>query len=124
MAFEHGIAANLSIGGVQYEGYIEDIDFTIRRELAEIKTLGNTSVVRVAGLLDFSFAINGDYDPTLDAAIYNAAIGAAPVTVGFEVGGATYTVSCWVPEYHIRPSSTDANKVSFNLASTGNCTRV
>jgi hypothetical protein len=125
MAFSHGIAAKLSInGGTAIEGYVEGIEAAFTRALAEVRTLTGEAVIRVAGLEDFQFTVNGGWDATLDAAVYTGFHAAAAAAVVFQPEGTTtYTVNCWIPEYNITASSTDAAKWSIRLASAGTCVR-
>lgn len=124
MAFNHGVAATLSVGGTSLEGYIEGIEASFTRALAEIRTLTGEAVVRVAGLEDFSFTANGAFDATCDSALYTAFHGAAAVAVVFQPEGTTnYTVNCWLPEYGLTASSTDASKWTIRLASAGTMVR-
>lgn len=125
MAFSHGIAATLSINaGTAIEGYIEGIEANLTRALAEVRPLTAEAVIRVAGLEDFQFTVKGGWDATLDAAVYTGFHAAASAAVVFQPEGTTnYTVSCWIPEYNITASSTEAAKWSIRLASDGTCVR-
>lgn len=124
MAFNHGVAATLSIGGTAFAGYIDSVDAAFTRALAEIRTLGATAVARVAGLEDFSFTVNGAFDATADAVLYTLFHGSAAGVIVFQPDGTTnYTVSCWMPQYSIKVSSDAAATWTIQLASSGDCVR-
>lgn len=125
MVFKHGIAATLSVAALgAMAGYLSSANMDLSRELAEIKVLGNTSVVRVAGLENCVFTADGFFDATADAAIYTSFHGAASVAVVFQPDGVTnYTVSCWIGSYSVKASTGGATTYTLNLSSNGNCVR-
>ena len=124
MAFGHGIAATLSVGGTALEGYLENASMDLARELAEIKVFDSDSVARVAGLRNCTFTAGGPYDPTCDAALFAAWDGAAAVAVIFKPQSTvTYTVDCFVASYNVAAGSGDKVTWTVNLSSDGDVAR-
>lgn len=124
MAFKHGIAAKLSIGGVAFEGYLSSAEMTLTRESGDIRVLGETDVVRVLGLRDCTFTANGAFDATADAAIYAGWNGSADVAVVFKPDGVvTYTAQAIIPEYRVTTPSNGAGTWSVNISADGGVVR-
>ena len=127
MAFQHGIAATLSIGGTAFAGYLTSATMNLTRAMGEIRLLGQAddAVVRVPGLRDVNFTCNGAWDATADAALFALYDGSAAGAIIFspDEGVTTYTVNCWIPEYTINTPSDGAATWTIRLASDGDVTR-
>lgn len=124
--FQHGIDAELAFTtpALTLTGFIEDGNMDLTRELAEIRVWGADSVERVPGLYTFGFTANGAWDPTLDAAIYDAFMSGTAVVVEFKPDGViTYGFSCWISGYNQSHSSGDKSTYSLTLQSTGDLGR-
>jgi predicted secreted protein len=122
--FVHGIDCDLSIGGTAIEGTLTSASMDLSRALAEIKSMGAGQVTRVAGLKDVTFTAGGDYDATIDAALFAAWDGSAVVAVILEPNGTiTYTVNCWVASYNISASSDGQVTYTVNLSGSGDVAR-
>ena len=119
----HGIDATLTLGGNPLTGYIEDVSMSLRRELAEFRGLSAGSVVRVAGLQDFTFTSNMAWDATAYGYINTARVASSPTAVAFSPDGGTttFTVSCFVPQCDISAASNDKAGLSIQLSSSGDC---
>lgn len=118
----HGISAKLKVGATQIEGTLDSINMDLQRELAEARHMGETSVIRLAGLRSCTFSAEGDFDATIDAALYAAWNGAAAVEVIFLPDGTTpptYTVSVFVASYGLRAASNGMVRLTVNLSSAG-----
>jgi hypothetical protein len=126
MAPVHGTKATLSVAGTALEGYVETTEMNLQRELAELRHLGGTAVGRLAGLRNCTFTAEGDYDSTIDSALYTAWSGAASVAVVFKpagAGGATYSLSAWIESYTVRAAANAAVRFTINLSSDGTITK-
>lgn len=121
MAFKHGIQARLSIGGVEFCGYVENTGMSLERELAEIRTLCAEAVQRVAGLRNITFTADGAWDAVADAALFALWDGSATAEIVFspDEGDTTYTCDCWLGTYAITAGSGDKIGWSVDLASDG-----
>jgi predicted secreted protein len=123
MAFGHGIGADFTLAGSSVKDYVESIDATFEREIADIKTLGTVYVQRLAGHKMGSFALSGAFDPTVDAAVYNAWNGDTTVAWTFlPQSTVTYSGNCRVTNYTISAGA-DAVRISFDLVSDGTISR-
>ena len=84
----HGINATLSIaGGTAIEGILDNASMDLQREIAEARHMGDDSVRRLAGLRSCQFTAEGDWDDTIDAALYSAWNGAASAAAVFSPDG-------------------------------------
>jgi len=120
----HGINATLSLGGTAIEGILDNASMDLRREMAEARHMGDDAVRRLAGLRDCQFTAEGDWDDTIDAALYNAWNGAASAAVVFKPDGTkTYTVNAWITSYQVRAASNGMVRVTVNLSSDGDVAR-
>lgn len=125
MAFKHGISATLGLGATALAGFLSSANMDLSRELAEIKTLGATSVQRVAGLENCVFTSDGDYDADTDLAIYTALASTthAAVTFSPDAGTTTYSLNAWITAYTIKAASGAATTFTLNLSSDGTISR-
>ena len=128
MAFSHGLGADFYFSGSDISSYLSDLDPSFERELAEIAHLGDSWKTNLAGLRAGSFAVSGDFDPTLDAAVWTAFdAAAATACIYYPTGTGTtpsYTFSAWVSSFNPGPAGTgDAVKYSFELTISGTVTR-
>jgi hypothetical protein len=117
----HGINATLSINaGTAIEGILDSASMDLRREIAEARHMGDDSIRRLAGLRDCQFTAEGDFDDTIDAALFTAWDGATSAEAVFSPDGTvTYTVDVWVTSYQIRAASNGLVRVTVNLSSDG-----
>ena len=123
MAFGHGIASDFTLAASSVKNYIESIDATFEREIADIKALGTVYVQRLAGHKMGSFALSGAYDPTIDAAVFNAWDGDTAVAWTYlPVSTVTYSGNCRVTNYKITAGA-DAVRITFDLVSDGTISR-
>jgi hypothetical protein len=121
--FVHSINATLSVGGTALEGTLESADMSLTRLLAEIKAFAAGQVDRVMGLKDCSFKAGGAHDATIDAALFAAWDGAAPVAVIFSPDGTTtYTANAIIATYSISAGG-DAVKYTVDFAGAGDVAR-
>jgi hypothetical protein len=96
----------------------------LQRELAEVRHFGDPAVLRLPGLRSCTFTAEGDYDATVDAALFAAWNGSTAVSAVFRPDGVvTYTVNVFVASYSLRPASNGMTRVTVNLSSTGNVAR-
>ena len=121
----HGINATLSIaGGTAIEGILDNASMDLQREIAEARHMGDDSVRRLAGLRSCQFTAEGDWDDTIDAALYNAWDGAASAAAVFSPDGVvTYTVNVCVASYQVRAASNGLVRITVNLSSDGDVER-
>ena len=121
----HGIDATLSIaGGTAIEGTLDNASMDLRREIAEARHMGDDSVRRLAGLRDCQFTAEGEWDDTIDAALYNAWDGAASAAAVFSPDGVVnYTVNVRVANYQVRAASNGLVRITVNLSSDGDVVR-
>ncbi|MFH1485772.1 MAG: hypothetical protein ABIH46_06855 [Chloroflexota bacterium] len=129
MAHAHGTDAVFSMASTTLTDYLDSIDPTFDRELAEMRHLGASYVTGLAGLRMGSFSISGDFDPTFDSAIYTAWNASTRSTwtyspQGTQSADVKYTGYCWVRSYKPGPAgSGDVVKASFDLAATSTISR-
>lgn len=123
----HGLNATLSlVGPGAIEGILDNINMDLRRELAEARHIGGTSVIRLVGLRDCTFTAEGDFDATIDAALYAVWNGDTAVTATFLPDGTTpptYTVDVFITSYSLRAASNGMVRLTANLSSTGDVAR-
>ena len=122
----HGINATLSIGGTPITGTLDSANMDLAREIAEARHMGDDSVIRLPGLRSCTFTAEGDFDATIDAALFTAWDGAAAVEVIFLPDGTTpptYTVDAFVANYGLRAASNGMSRLTVNLSSTGDVVR-
>lgn len=120
----HGINATLSLGGTSIEGTLDSVTMDLRREIAEARHLGDSAVRRLAGLRDCTFTAEGEWDDTIDAALYNAYDGTTSVAVVFSPDGVVdYSVNAFISDYQIRAASNSLVRITVNLSSDGTITR-
>ena len=130
MAFGHGIAADFDFAGGSIKAYINSIDPTFTRELAELRVLGATAhyVAKLAGFMMGTIAVDGEFDPTLDAAAFTAFESATATAWAYYPQGNSgsnirYSGSCWVSQYKPGPAGDSSVKATFSLECTGQITR-
>lgn len=127
MTAVHGINADVKLGSVQIEGYLETAEMNLQRELAELRHLGGTAVARLAGLQNCTFTGEGDYDEaSLAASLWSAYDGDTVVAIEFKPAGGSspkYTFNAFVESYTIRAAANAAVRFTLNLASDGAVTR-
>ena len=126
MAPVHGLDATLKLGSDQIEGVLDSVNMDLQREIAEARHMGETSVIRLAGLRSCTFSAEGDFDATIDAALYAAWNGDTAVEVIFLPDGTTpptYTVDVFVGSYGLRAASNGMVRLTVNLSSTGDVVR-
>ena len=122
----HGINATLKLGSDQIEGTLDSVNMDLQREIAEARHMGDDSVIRLPGLRSCTFSAEGDFDVTIDAALYAAWNGEAAVEVIFLPDGTTpptYTVDVFVASYGLRTASNGMVRLTVNLSSTGDLVR-
>lgn len=122
----HGINAKLKVGTTQIEGTLDSVNMDLAREIAEARHMGDSSVIRLPGLRSCTFSAEGDFDATIDTALYAAWNGETASSVTFLPDGTTpptYTVDCFIASYSIRAASNAMVRITVNLSSTGNVTR-
>jgi len=128
MAFGHGIDADFELAGVSILDYIESIDPTFEREIADLRILGSAWVQRLAGHKMASISVSGDYDPTLDDAVWSAwdgdsAVAWAYYPQGNSSGKVKFSGNCRITSFRPGPAGADAVKYSFDIVSDGSITR-
>jgi len=126
--FGHSIDSDFDLAGSSIKGYLEGIDPTFTRGLAEIRIIGTAYVQKLAGHYMGAFALDGDFHPTLDAALWTAFTGAAPVAwvyypQGNSEGQIKYSGTCWVSQYKPGPAAGEYVKTSFSLECAGEVSR-
>lgn len=122
----HGINAKLKVGTTQIEGTLDSVNMDLAREIAEARHMGDSSVIRLPGLRSCTFSAEGDFDATIDTALYNAWNGETASSVTFLPDGTTpptYTVDCFIASYSIRAASNGLVRITVNLTSTGDIAR-
>ena len=122
----HGINATLSIGGTPIAGTLDSANMDLAREIAEARHMGDDSVIRLPGLRSCTFTAEGDFDATIDAALFAAWDGDAAVEVIYLPDGTTpptYTVDVFVASYGLRAASNGMVRLTVNLSSTGDLVR-
>lgn len=128
MAFGHGLNADFYFSGSDISGYLSELDANFEREMAEMAHLGDSWKSNLAGLRVGSFSASGDYDTTLDAAVWTAFdSNTATACIYYPEGtgaGIKYTFDAFVSSFKPGPANTsDAVKYSFELTMTGAVTR-
>lgn len=129
MAFGHGLAADFTLATVSIKAYISEIDPSFEREMAEYAHLGDEWKSNMSGLRMGSVSITGDFDPTLDAAVWTAFDGETAVAWEYFPQGDTatkvvYSGNCRISSYKPGPASTsDMVKASFDMVCDGDVTR-
>lgn len=122
----HGINAKLKVGTTQIEGTLDSVNMDLAREIAEARHMGDSSVIRLPGLRSCTFSAEGDFDATIDTALYNAWNGETASSVTFLPDGTTpptYTVDCFIASYSIRAASNGLVRITVNLSSDGDVVR-
>lgn len=122
----HGINAKLKVGTTQIEGTLDSVNMDLAREIAEARHMGDSSVIRLPGLRSATFTAEGDFDATIDTALYNAWNGETASSVTFLPDGTTpptYTVDAFVVSYGLRAASNGMVRLTVNLSSTGDVVR-
>jgi len=120
----HGLNANLKIGSLQIEGTLDSANMDLQRELAEARHMGDASVIRLPGLRSCTFTGEGDFDSTIDAALYAAWNGNTSVAAIFSPDGTiTYTANVCVSSYQISATSNGMVRMTVNLSSDGDVVR-
>lgn len=124
MAFGHGTNISLTLGGVDITDYISSVSPEFTRAMAEMRHLGATRVERLPGLQDFRCTLEGDFEPTLDTALWSAFNGASEVTLvygplGSTAGNPRFSIPVLCTRYSPGPSGNDAVKASAELVGSG-----
>ena len=94
MPFVHGKSTIFKIdnsGGslTDISAYLDNVDFPLSSDTAEVTTFGSSSKSYVAGLKDATISIGGSWDATADGVL--APIVGQAATVSFEYGPAGST---------------------------------
>jgi hypothetical protein len=123
MTFVHGIEATLEFDGVTLTGYVESNTHNLRVELAEIRPIGESDVLRVAGLRDSTFVSDGAWDATMFAALFNKykAKEAGDLEFSPDGGTTTFTTSMLIEQLGQRAAGNDAGRFNISLSGTGEC---
>ena len=124
MAFGHGIDADFDFSGSSIKAYIESIDPTFDREIADIRTLGQAWVQRLAGHKVASVSVSGAYDATLDNTVWTAWDGDVAVAwvyypQGNSSGKVKFSGNCRVTSFKPGAAGADAVRYSFDIVSDG-----
>jgi hypothetical protein len=120
----HGLKATLKLGATQLEGTLDSIGMDLQREVAEARHMGDKAVLRLAGLRSCTFSAEGDYDATIDAALYTAWDGDAAVEAIYSPDGTvTYTIDVVVGGYSHRAASNGMVRITVALSSSGEMVR-
>ena len=125
--FGHGTGISLTLG-VDITPYITSVSSQLERAMAELRHLGADSVERLPGLRDSRMTLEGDFEPVLDAALWDAWNGDDPVEVvygpqGDDPGKVRYTFQFFCSRYSPGPAGQDAVKASAELVGTGDVDR-
>lgn len=128
MAFAHGLSADLYFSASDISSYLVEVDPSFEREIAEMAHLGDSWKTGLGGLKFGSCSASGDYDSTLDTAIWTAyghTVATACIYYPEGTGsGYKYEFSAWVSSFKPGPASTGgAVKYSFDLVIDGTVTR-
>jgi hypothetical protein len=129
MAFTHSSGAYFKLGDLDCSQYLASIDPTFERALATMKHLGKDSVETLKGHRMATFAAQGSFDPTFDAAIWAAWDGDAAVAweygpQGNGDGAVKYSGNCQVHRYKPGPAGGDSETgASFDTTSDGDISR-
>lgn len=81
MAFGHGSATDVYVGGYDLTGYLNAVTMAGQADVAETTTFGNTAKTYIPGLKDGTVQAEGYFDGVADAVdqVLAAALGAATV---------------------------------------------
>jgi hypothetical protein len=86
--------------------------------------MGDSSVLRLPGLRSCTFSAEGDYDATIDAALYAAWNGDVAVEAIYSPDGTvTYTVDVVVGGYSHRAASNGMSRITVAMSSSGDLAR-
>jgi hypothetical protein len=133
MPFVHGKTAvfkvDNSAGSLQdISAYLDNVDFPITADTAEVTVFSNSSKAYVAGLKDATISISGSWDSAADAIL--AGIVGLSSTSTFEYGpaGSTgglvkFTGECLCTSYNVTAPVGDKVSFSAEFQVTGNVTR-
>ena len=123
MIWVHGIEATLVVGAVTVTGHLESATHDLPTEVAEIRVIGETDVIRVAGLNDSNLTADGPWDATIIAGLFAARAARTPVSVVFSPDGGTntFTTDMIITNLQQRVASNDAARWSVSLAGSGEC---
>lgn len=120
----HGLNATLKVGATQIEGTLDSAGMDLQREVAEARHMGDDSVIRLLGLRSCTFNAEGDYDATIDAALYAAWNGDVAVEIIYSPDGTvTYTVDAVVGNYSHRAASNGMSRITVGMSSSGDLAR-
>ena len=120
----HGLNATLSVGGTAIEGTLDSAGADLQREVAEARHMGDDSVIRLPGLRSCTFSAEGDYDATIDAALFAAWDGDVAVEIIYSPDGTvTYTADAVVNSYPIRSASNGMSRITVGMMSSGDLAR-
>jgi len=128
MAFIHGLTADFYFSASDISSYLTELDPSFEREMAELAHLGDSWKTNLGGLRVGSFSVSGDYDVTLDTAVWTAFDHTTHTAcIYYPAGSGTspeFTFNAWVNSFKPGPASTgDAIKYSFDLTISGTVTR-
>jgi predicted secreted protein len=135
MAFAHGKDGYFALGTSGSPGtaadiseFLDGVDFPQVVDLDDTTTFGKGSRTYLVGLKDATISSNGNFDPTVDAAlagVYGLTTAVAYVygPAGNAAGAVSYAGTCFVTTY--ATSTGVDSKVTFSLSmqSTGDVTR-
>lgn len=134
MAFSHGKDFVFKIGTAGIPGtpvdisqYLTGVSFPREKETAETTTMGKASKTRIAGLVDGSISIEGNYDPTVDAQL-EALLEHTGTPPSFDikpqVAGISYTGQCICTSYEVNGDVGSQLTFSAEFEITGDVARV
>lgn len=108
MAFVHGKDSVVFGADAAWTGYLNDYNASRAQQAVSATTFGNQDQVFVAGLLEGSLTVGGNWDAaTIDEDLDGlAAVGTRPVTVGF--GGATIGNRAFLFDGHLASYNANA----------------
>lgn len=72
MAHGHSIKSDFTLGGTSFKADLSSVRLTMDRQYAEFRALGAEQVEYLPGHKLGSIAVEGAYEPALDAALYAA----------------------------------------------------
>ncbi len=124
MAFGHGTGIALTIAAADITDYVSSVSPAFEKTLAEMHHLGVGRVERVAGFADVRLTLEGDFEPTLDTALWAAWNNGVEVSViygpqGSGAGMVRFTIPMLCSRYSPGPAGNDAVKTSAELAGSG-----
>jgi len=124
MPFNSGNVATFTLNGTDISVYVTKVTTDIKRDIKDVKPMGGSAVSKVVGPYMGTVALDGGYDPALDAIIAPLMLATTPALVTFThrpagAAGRGISGSAFVAVYKVETQGDDTAKWTSELAIVG-----